>query len=314
MARPEFRFPPNCRPAALAALVGLPRVVTHPGRAHLDEYVACSLLAALSPQAKIHRSRDAGLLLDAANDCRTAVVDIGGRFEPDRLNFDHHQIDFASDGDKCALSLVLEFLGIRDEAAAILPWLPVLDMRDCGGPSAVEARFGVSLAMQQAHRSPLEIFTLREFSQVGVLSPGAPIHAAMRRFGASLLDTLAHTPVAAAEVAAAIRYGKLESAGGDVLVADITDVRSEIRPFMNMVKPPDGLAIAASVHRDPRDGCWLVRILEPGAGRFDLRLCLARWPHMWFPETSRGRLAAIRLGGFPEVLEFVGTAAVPAVA
>ena len=69
-----------------------PTIGTHDGTFHCDEALACFMLRLL-PQfkdARIVRSRDPAVL-----DPCTVVVDVGGRFDPEKQRFDHHQRDFA---------------------------------------------------------------------------------------------------------------------------------------------------------------------------------------------------------------------------
>ena len=50
------------------------------------------------------------------------VVDVGGEHDPERGNFDHHQ--FPRDHDPvCALSLVLQDLGLYEDARNFCEWL-----------------------------------------------------------------------------------------------------------------------------------------------------------------------------------------------
>ncbi|RYD47768.1 MAG: hypothetical protein EOP83_27525, partial [Verrucomicrobiaceae bacterium] len=63
------------------------RIVTHPGGAHKDELLACSLLAAVHGVEILRREPTEADLADPA----TAVVDVGGQHDPALNNFDHHQ-------------------------------------------------------------------------------------------------------------------------------------------------------------------------------------------------------------------------------
>ncbi|MDQ5913833.1 MAG: hypothetical protein QG623_452, partial [Patescibacteria group bacterium] len=64
-----------------------PKLVTvHSGNFHADDVFAAMLLRAIYPKAKIIRSRD----IEEINRC-DIVVDVGLRYEPDNLRFDHHQ-------------------------------------------------------------------------------------------------------------------------------------------------------------------------------------------------------------------------------
>ena len=82
-------------------------IVTHPGGAHKDDFLACCLLAHLHGVPIERREPTASDLADPL----ICVVDVGGDHNPDLNNFDHHQ--FPRDADPlCAFSLVLHHLGL----------------------------------------------------------------------------------------------------------------------------------------------------------------------------------------------------------
>lgn len=77
---------------------------THDGKFHADEALACYLLLKLPAfaGASITRTRNEQIL--STLDC---IVDVGAKFDADRLRFDHHQADFNctfSDAFKTKLS------------------------------------------------------------------------------------------------------------------------------------------------------------------------------------------------------------------
>ena len=156
-------------------------IVTHAGRAHRDELYACALLFAFQPKSALERRNPtAAELADPA----VAVVDVGGRHEPERLNFDHHQ--FAADAEPaCALTLVLRWLSAEATARALWPWLETLEWLDSRGPTATAARFTPSIMARDGllrMASPAEDWMLRQFEQ-GNLEP-------VRGVGESLLNEL----------------------------------------------------------------------------------------------------------------------------
>ncbi len=65
-------------------------VVTHAGRFHADEVFAIATLKLLMSECSIIRTRDETLLQD-----NHIKVDIGGKYDPDTLCFDHHQTNGA---------------------------------------------------------------------------------------------------------------------------------------------------------------------------------------------------------------------------
>ncbi|EGD81426.1 MYG1 protein [Salpingoeca rosetta] len=69
-----------------------PTIGTHDGSFHCDEALACFLLRLLPTykDCAIIRTRNQEKL-----DTCTVVVDVGGKFDPTKLRFDHHQREFA---------------------------------------------------------------------------------------------------------------------------------------------------------------------------------------------------------------------------
>lgn len=63
------------------------QVATHNGRFHCDDVVACMLIDLISQdEIDIVRTRDPGLIIQA-----NWVVDVGGKYNPELNQFDHHQ-------------------------------------------------------------------------------------------------------------------------------------------------------------------------------------------------------------------------------
>ena len=113
-------------------------ILTHPGSAHKDEFLACCVLLATTPCPIVRREPTDADLADPA----TAVLDVGHRHEPALNNFDHHQLpDDAA--PTCALSLVLQHLGLYADARAFCEWLEPAEWFDCRGPNTTAKWLGV---------------------------------------------------------------------------------------------------------------------------------------------------------------------------
>jgi len=67
------------------------KVCTHSGVFHADEVVAIAALALAWGDVEVVRTRDTEKLKIAINDVSVITVDVGGEFDPDMANFDHHQ-------------------------------------------------------------------------------------------------------------------------------------------------------------------------------------------------------------------------------
>jgi uncharacterized UPF0160 family protein len=74
------------------------KVVTHSQQFHIDELIAIALLETYvfkDTKYELVRTRDEKILQEARNDKNCFLVDVGGDYNPELLNFDHHQNDSA---------------------------------------------------------------------------------------------------------------------------------------------------------------------------------------------------------------------------
>jgi hypothetical protein len=113
------------------------------------------------------------------------VVDVGGEHEPDRGNFDHHQFP-AEHEPICSLSLVLQHLGLYEDARAFCEWLEPAEWFDSRGPFATADWLGIERSVVNRLNSPVDITLLRRFAQKRELEPGDPVWEVMRMVGEDL--------------------------------------------------------------------------------------------------------------------------------
>jgi hypothetical protein len=157
-------------------------LLTHPGGAHKDEFLACSVLLSLHPVPVVRCEPTSADLADVA----TCVVDVGHEHDPARNNFDHHQ--FPKDHPpSCSLSLVLKHLGLYEDAREFCEWLEPAEWFDCRGPVDTARWLGVDRDVLTKLNSPIDLTLLRRFSQEGRLEPGHPLWEMMRMIGEDLL-------------------------------------------------------------------------------------------------------------------------------
>lgn len=160
-------------------------ILTHPGSAHKDEFLACCVLLAASPVPVVRREPTDADLADPA----IVVVDVGHRHEPALNNFDHHQLpDDAA--PTCALSLVLQHLGLYADARAFCDWLEPAEWFDCRGPNATARWLGVERNVINQLNSPIDGTLLRHFAAATRHEAGEPLWEIMHLVGTDLLDYL----------------------------------------------------------------------------------------------------------------------------
>ena len=158
-------------------------IITHPGGAHKDDFLACSVLLHDNPVSIFRREPTDSDLADQS----IAVLDVGGEHESVRLNFDHHQ--FPRDHvPTCALSLVLQYLGIYEDAREFCPWLEVAEWFDCRGPKDTAEWLDMDRDTLAKLNSPLDITLLKNFAAQTEHHPGEPVWEVMRMIGRDLVE------------------------------------------------------------------------------------------------------------------------------
>ncbi|WP_395739880.1 MYG1 family protein [Prosthecobacter sp.] len=160
-------------------------ILTHPGSSHKDELLACSLLAAVHRVPIVRREPTPEDLADPA----TAVVDVGGQHDPALNNFDHHQFP-ADHPPVCSLSLVLQHLGLYEDARQFCDWLEPAEWFDTRGPNVTAQWLGVDRTAMNKLSSPIDITILRRFAKAKSLTPGEPLYEILTYIGQDLLDYL----------------------------------------------------------------------------------------------------------------------------
>ncbi|MFC7338683.1 MYG1 family protein [Haloferula chungangensis] len=159
------------------------RILTHPGGAHKDEFLACCVLASVHGCEIVRKEPEQAEL----DDISTAVIDVGGEHDPTRSNFDHHQ--FPKDHEPiCALSLVLMDLGVYEDARSFCEWLETAERFDVTGPISTAKWLGVEREVLSRLISPIDITLLRRFAKSSKLQAGDPLYEVMRWIGEDLLD------------------------------------------------------------------------------------------------------------------------------
>ncbi len=164
----------------------LHRVVTHPGGAHKDDVLACCVLIARHACPIVRRDPTPDELLDPT----VAIVDIGGSHDPALSNFDHHHFP-REHPPTCALSLVLDSLGIYQDALRFCDWLEAAEWFDSRGPNTTAEWLGVPRRAISRLNSPIDITLLRRFAAQKEHLPGETLYEYMRLVGEDLLTFLA---------------------------------------------------------------------------------------------------------------------------
>ena len=160
-------------------------ILTHPGGAHKDDLLAICVLASLHGAPIVRRDPTP----EELGDPEVAVVDIGGVHDPALANFDHHHFP-REHAPTCALSLVLDHLGLYQDALQFCDWLETAEWFDSRGPTKTAEWLGVPRRAVSQLNSPIDITLLRRFAQASELAPSDPLYLYMKMVGDDLLEHL----------------------------------------------------------------------------------------------------------------------------
>jgi hypothetical protein len=154
------------------------KIITHPGGAHKDDFLACCFLLHWNPVV-IERRDPTDDEIAAKN---TAVVDIGHVHDPESGNFDHHQFP-REHVPTCSLSLVLQAYDLYDDARLFCEWLDTLEWFDSRGAVSTAKHLDMSFEALRALNSPIDVTLLRMFSSERVVEPGSVLWEIMQTIG-----------------------------------------------------------------------------------------------------------------------------------
>ena len=160
-------------------------ILTHPGGAHKDDVLAVSVLIAMHRAPVVRREPTPADLDDPG----VAIVDVGGSHDPSRSNFDHHHFP-REHPPTCALSLLLQALGLYEDALLFCPWMETAEWFDSRGPNKTAEWLGAPRSVIDQLASPVDGTLLRRFAQASALSAGDPVYEFMGIVGDDLLTHL----------------------------------------------------------------------------------------------------------------------------
>jgi hypothetical protein len=196
------------------------RIITHPGGAHKDDFLAVSVLIART-SASVERRVPKP---EEIEDPSVALVDIGGSHDPARSNFDHHHFP-REHAPTCALSLVLEHLGLYEDALMFCDWLEPAEWFDSRGPNKTAEWLGVSREAVARLNSPIDVTLLRRFARESRLESGQTLYEVMRFVGEDLVEFLTSARKRLDRTAAVVQTWDLDVAdqGAQALFLPRTD-------------------------------------------------------------------------------------------
>jgi len=201
----------------------LQRIVTHPGGAHKDDLLACCVLIARHGCPVERRDPTDAERLDAS----VALVDIGGSHDAALHNYDHHHFP-REHPPTCSLSLVLDALGVYEDARKFCDWLEPAEWFDSRGPKVTAEWLGVPRRAVSQLNSPIDMTLLRRFAAQPEHVPGEPLYEYMRFVGQDLLDYLRDVRSSIDEIAE--RCERWSVSAGDDVIQTVFLPRGDVLP------------------------------------------------------------------------------------
>lgn len=233
-------------------------IVTHPGGAHRDEFLATCIALSLAPHAHVFRqdATDAALNMPS-----NLVIDVGQRHEPHLMNFDHHQFSREAPPTS-ALTLVLQHLGILDAARKSLLWMEFTEILDSKGPVVTAKWLGTSVDKFMTTVSPVENWVLRRFGEYKEVPRGDILHGLMVSIGHDILAYLTKFAERYEKLGKFTVLRNIEVAGEKLLVIDasfLTKAESPTLALEAWIKDTYPHAAATITEDDRGDGKTVFR-------------------------------------------------------
>lgn len=170
--------------------IALDAIITHDGAAHRDDFLATAIMLAAAENTEIPIIRERLKAEDTRfTDPRVAILDQGGRCEPELLNLDHHQLPY-SPNNPCTINLVLDVLGLLSLAEDVFPWLGFSARLDNSGPFKTAEFLGIDKAAFTTTVSPVETAILHMFGAERHIKPRSPMHNLLLEIGQGKLNHL----------------------------------------------------------------------------------------------------------------------------
>jgi len=176
-------------------------IITHPGSAHLDDFLSCCLVVNKSGDIKKIKRKEPSEA--EIKDPTLWKLDVGETLDPDIKCFDHHQ-----DGmdDDCALSLLLKYWGLWSIANEVHKWLNIVVINDTIGPKEVTKQLRISFKAMGALDSFIERTILDFFNKQKEIEKGSFLFLLMEIIGHNFFALIDEYTTVMGEVKKKLEY------------------------------------------------------------------------------------------------------------
>lgn len=163
----------------MKSLCNITSIVTHPGQAHMDDFLSVAIVAALRQSnaegfVPVYRREPRAAELE---DSRVLVLDVGGAHDPSLNNYDHHQFPREAP-PACALTLLCRSIGLDDDMSVAFPWYRATEVIDSKGPFAMAKELGIEGGLPPELNNPVSMAILNMFGSRNTVA-GEDILASM---------------------------------------------------------------------------------------------------------------------------------------
>ncbi|MFO8019801.1 MAG: MYG1 family protein [Promethearchaeia archaeon] len=152
-------------------------IITHPGKAHLDDFLSCCLV--LYKDKKVKKIVRKEPTEEEIKNPKIWKLDVGNDFNPDLRLFDHHQRDMRDN----TFSLLLKEWDIWEKANEVYSWIPSMVLMDIRGSKEVVRDLDITYEALNSLDSFIERYFLRWFKTKKKITRSEVFFKLMRKFG-----------------------------------------------------------------------------------------------------------------------------------
>ena len=180
-------------------------IITHPGSAHLDDFLSCCLVINKSKDiTKIKRKEPDP---SEVKDPNIWKLDVGEIHDPAKKCFDHHQKGM---GEECTLSLLLKHWGAWSIANEVHRWLKYVVIKDASGPLEVIKQLEISYTIMGVLDSFVQRTILDHFREQRVIKKGHLLFSLMEIIGNHFFELIDEYTTTLEEVNKKIEFEIIE--------------------------------------------------------------------------------------------------------